>query len=56
MIGNAVQALFTRTNNAPLGAAVSIVTMAIVTAVACLFVLFAGRRTRLSWNPADAAI
>ncbi|MBA3519463.1 MAG: ABC transporter permease [Rhizobiales bacterium] len=44
MIGNVVQALFTRTNNAPLGAAVSIVTMLMVTLVACAFVGLAGGR------------
>jgi spermidine/putrescine transport system permease protein len=46
MIGNVVQSLFTRTNNAPLGAAVSIVTMLLVTLVACGFVALAGRGQR----------
>ena len=44
MIGNIVQSLFTRTNNAPLGAAVSVVTMAIVALVATGFVVLAGNR------------
>ena len=55
MIGNIVQSLFTRTNDAPLGAAVSIMTMAIVTLVATVFVALAGdRRNRLGMR-SDAA-
>lgn len=44
MIGNVVQSLFTRTNNAPLGAAVSIVTMGVVTLVVCVFLWLTGTR------------
>lgn len=35
MIGNVVQSMFGRSNNWPMGAAISIVTMAVVTLVAC---------------------
>ncbi|HEV7255243.1 MAG TPA: ABC transporter permease [Mesorhizobium sp.] len=54
MIGNIVQSLFTRTNNAPLGAAVSIVTMAIVTLVATGFVALAADRRKRPGGRDDA--
>ncbi len=37
MIGNIIQTLFGKVNNAPLGAAVSLMTMVIVTLLVCLF-------------------
>ena len=37
MIGNLVQSMFGRANNWPLGAAISVVAMIVVTAAACLF-------------------
>lgn len=37
MIGNIIQTLFGKVNNAPLGAAVSLMTMIIVTLIVCLF-------------------
>lgn len=55
MIGNVVQSLFTRTNNAPLGAAVSLVTMLIVTLIAFGFVWLVGNRRLMFGNSRDAA-
>ena len=55
MIGNVVQSLFTRTNNAPLGATVSIVTMAVVTVVVLIFLWLTGTRRHTSRVRQDAA-
>jgi len=44
MIGNVVQSLFGKGNNAPLGAAVSIVSMTVITILVCLFLWRFGRR------------
>jgi spermidine/putrescine transport system permease protein len=55
MIGNVVQSLFTRTNNAPLGAAVSLVTMLIVTLIAWGFVWLAGNRRMMFGSSRNAA-
>jgi len=44
MIGNTIQSLFGSQNNAPLGAAFSLVMMGIVTAVVCLFLWAIGYR------------
>lgn len=44
MIGNIIQSLFGKANNAPLGAAVSMVTMLVVTALVCLFLWSVGYR------------
>lgn len=43
MIGNSIAALFGKLDNAPLGAAVSIATMLVVTLVICAFLLMIGR-------------
>jgi spermidine/putrescine transport system permease protein len=42
MIGNIIQSLFGKANNAPLGAAVSITTMLIVTGIVCAFLWAVG--------------
>jgi spermidine/putrescine transport system permease protein len=44
MIGNAIQTLFGRQNDAPLGAAISIVMMLTVTLLVCLFLWLVGYR------------
>ncbi len=44
MIGNNIQILFGRQNDAPLGSAVSVVMMAIITAIVCLFLWAVGYR------------
>lgn len=44
MIGNSIQTLFGRQNDAPLGSAVSIVMMASITAIVCLFLWGVGYR------------
>jgi spermidine/putrescine transport system permease protein len=44
MIGNLIQSLFGKANNAPLGAAVSIVMMLAITLTVCLFLGAVGRR------------
>ncbi|WP_374382273.1 ABC transporter permease [Dongia sp.] len=44
MVGNSIQILFGRQNDAPLGSAVSVVMMALVTAVVCLFLWAVGYR------------
>jgi spermidine/putrescine transport system permease protein len=44
MIGNIIQSLFGKANNWPLGAAVGIVTMLVITLVVCLFLWGTGRR------------
>jgi spermidine/putrescine transport system permease protein len=44
MIGNTIQILFGRQNDAPLGSAVSIIMMAMVSAVVCLFLWAVGYR------------
>jgi spermidine/putrescine transport system permease protein len=46
MIGNIIQSLFGKANNWPLGAAVGIVTMLVITLVVCLFLWGTGRRGR----------
>ena len=47
MIGNVIQSLFGKANNAPLGAAVSIVSMLVITALVCAFLWAVGQgRTR----------
>lgn len=43
MVGNLVQSMFSRANNWPLGAAISVIAMVAVTAAACLFLWFTGR-------------
>jgi spermidine/putrescine transport system permease protein len=43
MIGNVVQSLFSKGNNAPLAAAVSIVSMMTITIMVCIFLWFVGR-------------
>jgi spermidine/putrescine transport system permease protein len=45
MIGNAIQSLFGRQNDAPLGAALSVVMMIAVTLLVCLFLWGVGYRT-----------
>ena len=44
MIGNVIQSLFGKANNAPLGAAVSMVMMLVVTALVCAFLWSVGYR------------
>ena len=44
MIGSIIQSLFGKANNMPLGAAVSIVMMLVVTAIVCLFLWSVGYR------------
>ena len=44
MIGNVVQSMFGRANNWPMGAAISIISMIVVTVIACLFLWVAGRK------------
>jgi spermidine/putrescine transport system permease protein len=44
MIGNVVQSLFGKGSNWPMGAAVSIVAMAVITVLVCLFLWRVGRR------------
>lgn len=44
MVGNSIQTLFGQQNNSPLGAALSIVMMGIVTAIVCLFLWAVGYR------------
>lgn len=46
MIGNLIQALFGRANNAPMGAAVSITSMMVITLIVCLFLWLVGRGGR----------
>jgi spermidine/putrescine transport system permease protein len=48
MIGNAIQSLFGRQNDAPLGAALSVVMMLAVTLLVCLFLWGVGYRTMRS--------
>jgi ABC-type spermidine/putrescine transport system permease subunit I len=48
MIGNAIQSLFGRQSDAPLGAALSVVMMAAVTLLVCLFLWGIGYRTMQS--------
>jgi len=43
MIGNSIAALFGKMDNSPLGAAVSLVTMLVITLVICAFLLLIGR-------------
>lgn len=45
MIGNVVQSMFGRANNWPLGAAISIVTMVVVTIIACAILWGTGSKT-----------
>ena len=49
MVGNVIQALFGRINNAPLGAALSIVMMLCVTLLVCLILWGTGHR-RIGWR------
>jgi spermidine/putrescine transport system permease protein len=44
MVGNAIQSLFGRQNDAPLGAALSVVMMLTVTLLVCLFLWLVGYR------------
>ena len=44
MIGNSIQILFGRQNDAPLGSAVSVIMMATITAIVCLFLWLVGYR------------
>ncbi|WP_374312672.1 ABC transporter permease [Dongia sp.] len=44
MIGNSIQILFGRQNDAPLGSAVSVVMMALITGIVCLFLWAVGYR------------
>jgi spermidine/putrescine transport system permease protein len=48
MIGNAIQSLFGRQSDAPLGAALSVVMMIAVTLLVCLFLWGVGYRTMRS--------
>jgi spermidine/putrescine transport system permease protein len=48
MIGNAIQSLFGRQNDAPLGAALSVLMMIVVTLLVCLFLWGVGYRTMRS--------
>ncbi|MGD9742450.1 MAG: ABC transporter permease, partial [Dongiaceae bacterium] len=50
MIGNIIQSLFGKANNAPLGSAVSIVMMAAITLLVCAFLMLIGRRR---WKHAE---
>lgn len=43
MIGNVIHSLFTKGNNAPLAAAVSIITMMVITILVCIFLWAVGR-------------
>jgi spermidine/putrescine transport system permease protein len=43
MIGNVVQSLFSKGNNAPLAAAVSVVSMMTITIMVCIFLWSVGR-------------
>jgi spermidine/putrescine transport system permease protein len=52
MIGNAIQSLFGRQNDAPLGAALSVVMMIAVTLLVCLFLWGVGYRTMRSRSAA----
>jgi spermidine/putrescine transport system permease protein len=47
MLGNVIQSLVTRSDNAPMGAAVSIVMMLVVTLIVCLFLWMTGQQRRL---------
>jgi spermidine/putrescine transport system permease protein len=51
MIGNLIQSLFGKANNAPLGSALSIVMMAAITLVVCLFLGIIGRKR---WKRAES--
>jgi spermidine/putrescine transport system permease protein len=42
MVGNIIQSLFGKANNAPLGAALSIVMMIVVTGMVCTFIWSVG--------------
>jgi spermidine/putrescine transport system permease protein len=44
MIGNVIQSLFGKANNAPLGAAVALVSMLVITLIVCAFLWASGRR------------
>jgi spermidine/putrescine transport system permease protein len=44
MVGNAIQTLFYRVNNIPLGSALSLVMMMVVTLIVCLFLWAVGYR------------
>src|SRR5688572_32505832 len=44
MVGNAIQTLFYRVNNIPLGSALSLVMMLVVTLLVCLFLWAVGYR------------
>ncbi len=44
MVGNAIQTLFYRVNNIPLGSALSLVMMLVVTLLVCLFLWSVGYR------------
>ncbi|MDY0884339.1 ABC transporter permease [Dongia soli] len=46
MLGSVIQSLVTRSDNAPMGAAVSIVMMLVVTLIVCLFLWTTGQRRR----------
>jgi spermidine/putrescine transport system permease protein len=46
MIGNVIQSLFGKANNQPLGAAVALVSMLVITLLVCLFLRLCGRRSR----------
>jgi spermidine/putrescine transport system permease protein len=50
MIGNSIQTLFGKANDGPLGAAVSIVMMLVVTAIVCLFLWAVGYRRMRRWG------
>lgn len=50
MIGNIIQSLFGKANNAPLGSAVSIVMMLAITLLVCAFLMAIGRRR---WKQAE---
>jgi spermidine/putrescine transport system permease protein len=48
MLGNVIQSLVTRSDNAPMGAAVSIIMMLVVTLIVCLFLWVTGQQRRLA--------
>ncbi len=50
MLGNSIQILFGKANDAPLGAAVSIMMMLVVTAIVCLFLWGVGYRRMKRWE------
>jgi len=50
MVGNAIQVLFGRANDAPLGSALSLVMMLVVTCIVLIFLQLVGYRRMRRWN------